>query len=88
MKKLERLKLKDGELMTKICVFAPSEDEANKWARSQNLERDQYFYPHSIGHIQLKHNFHVIVIGTGNISSSEFDNAYNLALERGKLGRI
>lgn len=74
--------------MTKICVFAPSEDEANRWAKSQNLERSQYFYPHSTGEIKLKSNFHVIVIGTGNISSSDFESAYNLALERGRLGRI
>jgi len=74
--------------MTKICIFAPNEDDAIKWARSQNLERSQYFYPHSIGEIQLKSNFHVIVIGTGNLSSSDFERAYNLALERGKIGRI
>lgn len=74
--------------MTTICVFAPSEDEANKWARSQLLEKEQYFYPHSIGEIKLKSNFHVIVIGVGNLSASDFERAYNLALERGKLGRI
>jgi hypothetical protein len=74
--------------MTKICVFAPSEDEANRWAKSQNLDREQYFFPHSTGEIKLKSNFHVIVIGVGNLSSTEFEKAYNLALERGKLGRI
>lgn len=74
--------------MTKICIFAPSEDEANKWARGQNLDKSQYFYPHSIGEIMLKSNFHVIVIGVGNISSSQFESAYNLALERGKVGRL
>jgi len=74
--------------LTKICLFAPSEDEARKYARSQNLEVNQWFYPHSTGEIKLKSNFHVIVIGVGNISSSEFDSAYNLALECGKRGRI
>jgi len=74
--------------MTKICIFAPNEDDANKWARSQNMDKEQYFFPHSTGEIKLKSNFHVIVIGVGNISSSEFDNAYNLALECGKRGRI
>lgn len=74
--------------MTTICVFAPNEDEAHKWAHSQLLEKDQYFYPHSIGEIKLKSNFHVIVIGVGNLSASDFERAYNLALERGKLGRI
>ncbi len=74
--------------MTRICIFASNEDEATKWARSQLLEKSQWFYPHSTGEIKLKSNFHVIVIGVGNLSSSEFEQAYNLALERGKLGRI
>ena len=74
--------------MTKICIFAPNEDDAHRWARSQNLEKEQYFYPHSIGEIKLKTNFHVIVIESGNISSSQFEQAYNIALERGKIGRI
>lgn len=73
--------------MTKLCIFAPNEDEARRWAKSQNLERDQYFYPHSVGELQLKSNFHVIVIGTGNLGSREFERAYNIALERGKVGR-
>lgn len=74
--------------MTKICIFAPNEDEARKYAHSQNMESSQWFYPHSTGEIKLKSNFHVIVIGVGNISSFEFDKAYNLALECGKRGRI
>ena len=74
--------------MTRICIFAPNEDDANKWAKSQNLDKSQYFYPHSTGEIMLKNNFHTIVIGVGNISSSEFEKAYNIALEQGKINRI
>jgi hypothetical protein len=74
--------------MTKICVFAPSEEDANKWARSQNLDKSQYFYPHDVNDILFKKNFHVIVIGIGNLSSSMFEQAYNTALERGKIERF
>lgn len=74
--------------MTKICIFAPSEEEAHRWAKSQNLDKNQYFYPHTLPEIQFKSNFHVIVIGVGNLGSSEFEKAYNLALERGKVGRF
>jgi len=74
--------------LTTICIFAPNEDDAHRWARSQNLDKTQYFYPHSTLEIMTRHNFHVIVIETGNISSSEFEKAYNLALQRGKIGRF
>lgn len=76
--------------MTKICIFAKSEDEARRWARSQNLNHDQYFYPHSINDILFKTNFHVIAIGITELSvdSKYFEKIYNLALERGKIGRI
>lgn len=74
--------------MTKICIFAPNEEEANKWARSQNLDKNQYFYPHDVNDVLFKKNFHVIVVGIGNISSFAFEKMYNLALEKGKVGRI
>jgi hypothetical protein len=74
--------------MTRICIFAASEDEANRWARSQNMTKDQYFYPHSEIDILSRTNFHVVVIGAGNLSSSQFEKAYNLALARGKIGRL
>ena len=76
--------------MTKICIIAGNELEAYQYARSQNLERDQYFYPHSPNELLFKQNFHVIVVGTAgmNTPSSYFNEIYNLALKRGKIGRI
>lgn len=73
--------------MTKICIFAENEEEAKKWARGQNLDKEQYFYAHSERDILFKTNFHVIAIGSSNIPSY-FEKIYNLALERGKIGRI
>lgn len=76
--------------MTKICIIAANEEEAYRWARNQNLNKDQYFYPHSEHELMFKTNFHVIVVGTAgfNIPSSTFEKIYNLALQRGKLGRV
>lgn len=68
--------------MTKICLIAGNEEEAYKFARSQNLNRDQYFYPHSINDLQFKSNFHVLVVGSAgqNIPSQIFEKIYKLAL--------
>jgi hypothetical protein len=76
--------------MTKICIFARSEDEARRWARSQNLNPNQYFYPHSKTDLLFRTNFHVIAVGMTELSvnPSFFEEIYNLALERGKIGRI
>lgn len=75
--------------MTRLCVFAKNETEANKWAKSQNLSNEQYFYPRSISDLMFKSNFHVIVIGVSDLEGSfDFEKTYNLALERGKINRL
>ena len=76
--------------MTRICLIAENELEAYRWARSQNLDKSQYFYLHSANDLLFKRNFHVITVGAAgqNTPSDIFEKIYNLALERGKIGRI
>lgn len=76
--------------MTKICLLAGNEEEAYRYARSQNFSKDQWFYPNSANDLLFKSNFHVLVIGTAgqNVPNSTFEVVYKLALERGKIGRI
>ena len=75
--------------MTRICLIAGNSEEAYRYARLQNLESDQWFYPKSINDLLFNKNFHVIVIGTAgqNVPSSFFEKVYQTALERGKIGR-
>lgn len=75
--------------MTRICIIAGNELEAYRWAQSQNLGKDQYFYPHSMNELRFKKNFHVLVVGTAgeNSAPDTFEKLYQLALERGKIGR-
>jgi hypothetical protein len=75
--------------MTKIALLAGNELEAYQFARSQNFERNQYFIIHNKGDLLFRQNFHVIVCGTAgmNSPSSVFNEIYNLALERGRIGR-
>jgi hypothetical protein len=76
--------------MTKICLIAGNEEEAYRFARNQNLEKDQYFYPHNVNDLLFRSNFHVIVVGTAamNTPSSFFERIYQTALTRGAIGRI
>lgn len=76
--------------MTKICIIAGDENEAYRYARNQNLNKDQWFYPRSVNELMFKTNFHVIVVGTAgqNFPSSIFEKIYKLALERGRIGRV
>ena len=76
--------------MTRICLIAGNLDEAKAFASSQSLCKDCWFYPKDINELLFKNNFHVLVIGSAgqNVPSSYFEKIYNLALERGKIGRI
>lgn len=76
--------------MTKICILAGNYMEAETWARGQNLESNQWFFPNSTNDLLFANNFHTIVIGTAgqNVPASIFEKIYQLALQRGKVGRI
>lgn len=75
--------------MTKICIIAGNSEEAYRYSRLQNLDKDQWFYPKSENDLLFCSNFHVIVVGSAgqNFPGSLFEKIYNLALERGRIGR-
>lgn len=76
--------------MTKICLIAGNQFEAETWARGQLLEDEQWFYPRDINDLLFKRNFHVLIIGSAgqNVTSSYFEQILNVALKNGKVGRI
>lgn len=73
-----------------ICIVAGNYDEALTWASGQNLERSDWFYPVDESDLHRRNNFHVLVIGTAgyNIPLSWFNKFYQLAQDRGRIGRI
>ena len=75
--------------MTKICLIAGNQEEAYRFARSQYLENDQWFFPASPNDLLFRSNFHVLVVGSAgfNFPSTVFERIYQLALERGKIDR-
>lgn len=75
--------------MTQICILAGNKIEADNFARGQNLESDQYFYPKDVNDLIFRTNFHVLVIGSAgqNTPSLYFERIYELARKRGQIDR-
>lgn len=76
--------------MTRICLLAGNSEEAYRYARLQNLQPEQWFFPHHESDLLFQSNFHVLVIGSAgqNFPARTFEKIYKLALERGRIGRI
>lgn len=75
--------------MTKICIIAGNYQEALTWAKGQNLSPEDWFYPVDLDELNIRSNFHVLVVGTAgqNVPVSYFNKFYNLACARGRVGR-
>lgn len=73
--------------MTRICLLASSQEEAYRFARSQYLEKEQWFYASSPRDLIFQSNFHVLVVNGSNFPSTIFERTYQIAQERGKIGR-
>lgn len=73
-----------------ICIIAGNYPEAAQWARGQNLDRSEWFYPESPESLISWTNFHVLVIGTAgmNVPTSYFNRVYETAKQRGRIGRL
>jgi hypothetical protein len=72
-----------------ICIIAGNYEEAYRWARSQMLAVNEWFYPNTVADIKSRENFHVIVVGTAGFSipSDYFNQIYTLAQQRGRQNR-
>lgn len=72
-----------------ICIIAGDEHEAETWAHSQLLARQEWFYPKGEDDLKQRTNFHVFVVGTAgfNIPVTYFNKIYALAQAQGKKNR-
>lgn len=72
-----------------ICLLAGNYKEALTFAKGQNLDKNEWFFPENVHDLNFKQNFHVLVIGTAgeNVPSLYFDKIYELAQKRGRIGR-
>ncbi len=78
------------EKVKMLCIFAGNYLEAMRWARSQFLSPEEWFFPTDTEDLLRRSNFHVLVVGSAgqNIPANYFEKVYSLAKERGRIGRI
>jgi len=72
-----------------ICILAGNLVEAQRWARSQFLDDNEWIYPEDEEQLHKMTNFHVVIVGTAgmNVPSSYFDRLLTTAKNRGRIGR-
>lgn len=72
-----------------ICIIAGNRREAEQWARANDLDDSEWFYPYEPGELLSRTNFHVIVTGTAgeNVPAEWFNRVYTLAKSRGAINR-
>lgn len=72
-----------------ICLLAGNYLEAQRFATAHDLDDNEWFMPADIAELYGRNNFHVLVIGTAghNVPNSYFERVYQLAKQRGRIGR-
>ena len=70
-----------------ICLIAGNSQHAKKWARSQNLREDEWFYPDSIFDLLKRKSFHTIMVpeGIDLLTNDQLNRLLTLAWERGRI---
>lgn len=72
-----------------ICLIASSYENAKKFAASQHLEDNEWFWPNSTTNLLFKSNFHVITVifGIEHMPNSKLNELFTTAQKRGRIGR-
>lgn len=70
-----------------ICLIAGTEQHARKWARSQNLREDEWFWPSTVFDVMRRKNFHTITVADGidHLSNDQLNRLLTAAWENGKV---
>lgn len=69
-----------------ICLIAGSQQHATKWAKSQNLQFDEWFWPSNVFEIYKRKNFHTILVheGIDMLSNDQLNRLLVAAWECGR----
>lgn len=72
-----------------ICIIAGNYFEAETWAKSQFLAKNEWFFPEDEEDLKYRSNFHVVIVGSAgqNVPPRYFDRILGLAQTRGRIGR-
>ncbi len=73
-----------------ICLISNSYANARKFAASQHLESNEWFFASSAIELYKRSNFHVIAVidGLESMPNSILNELLTLAWKRGKIGRL
>jgi hypothetical protein len=69
-----------------ICLLSPTEEEAQRFARSHYLAKNEYFWANNISRIQGRINFHVLIVGAF-LHDRFFENLLAYAQNNGAKNR-
>lgn len=71
-----------------ICIIAGNYSQAKKWAASQMLADNEWFYTLEREDILSRENFHIIVLeSAAELHPAQFERIYSLAKIRGRINR-
>lgn len=69
-----------------IYILAGTYDHARKWAKSQQLSKDEWFCTLDAEELKQRMNFHVIVLDTAaELPSPLFERLFRLGQIRGRI---
>lgn len=71
-----------------IFILAGAYSHAKKWAESQFLANDEWFYTLDLDELKSRENFHVVVLDSAaELSPMFFEKVFNMAHTRGRMNR-
>jgi hypothetical protein len=71
-----------------ILIIAGNYSSAEKWARTQMLNTDEWFSTLDLDELKSKSNFHVITIESASeLPSPLFERIFHIAKQRGKMNK-
>ena len=71
-----------------IFIIAGSHKQAKQFAKTQMLRDDEWVSTLDLDELRQLSNFHVIVANSAQeLEPSFFEKLFNLALQRGRIGR-
>lgn len=70
-----------------ICLISGNFLEAKRYAASNLLEDDEWFFPIDENDLLRRKDFHVLVVGSAgmNVPNSYFERVLSLAKQRGRI---
>lgn len=69
-----------------ICLIAGTANHAKRWAKSQNLRDEEWFFPTSLFDLMRRKNYHTIMVldGIEHLTNDQLNSLLTAAWQYGK----